>query len=244
MNKNIKIGLIVLASLILLALIIVALTGKEGAVVLKPGGPKVPEEMKETQSPEGAQETQKIIDEIIDSKGGSEDGVVEISIPSGEIGEDGEEITKSIKAVEVAAGNNLIDVNTGEVIRRDGTKVDNAAAPASQGAPSQSYPMENADSLPSSAVKLEVTSTSFSPNTFTVERGQAVIIAVTNVNESTFSEIFRFDDPSLSGIVIGLAKGETKSVTFNAPTQAGEYTFYSSMFDHRELGAEGVMIVR
>lgn len=255
--------IIIIAVVVVLALaLLIVLTKKpgtkpsEGEQTTQSGNENVPAEMLENQSEEAAEETQKLINEIIDEQGGLENaeiisigGSSESEMLTGEVDENGEPISTTtetvapIQAIEIVSGSSLVNIKTGEVIKDDGEKVDNAAKPASQDAPAQSFPMTSTEDLPSTAIKLEVTSNSFTPNTFTVKRGQVVTLAVTNVNTTTFSEVFRFDDESLKAVVIGLAKGQTKSIVFNAPTTAGEYTFYSSMFNHREMGAEGKMIV-
>jgi len=248
MNKNMKIILIVLAIAAIIIVVVMATTKKDSSERRSGSvNQDIPAEMLENQSEEAALETQKLIDEVIGEQGGLENAnIINIGAPM-EISEGGEasgEPAKVIQAIEIAPGNSLVDIKTGAVIKSDGEKVDNTARPASQEAPSQSFPLSSTDVLPQSTIKLDVTSSSFTPNTFTVKKGQVVTLAVSNVNETTFSEIFRFDDPSLAGVVIGLSKGETKSIVFNAPNTAGEYTFYSSMFNHRDLGAVGKMIVQ
>lgn len=244
MKKEVKIVIAVVA-VIALALVVYFATktstpgGQSGSQYVPEN---VPEEMLETQTPEAAEATQALISELAVE----EENVQTIAL-AGEttVSEDGTEVVeaKEMKVVVVTPGTSGIDLNTGTVVTGQGVAVKNDAAPATGDAPQSSFPMDPKDA-PASAIKLAVTSSSFTPNEFTVNRGQAVSLVISNVNESTFSEVFRFDDPSLSGVVIGLAKGETKSITFNAPATAGEYTFYSSMFDHRDLGAVGKMIVK
>lgn len=253
MKKEMKIGIIIAAALIVLVAIIVLATKKDGqniGQVFQPE-PEAPAEMVQEQSKEAAEETQKLINDVT---GGNLDpetnsGIVTLNLPSeGEIVE-GEEATevKVVKAIKVADGNSLINTETGEVIQEDGKLADNTARAGSPEAPRQSFPLESADDLPESTIKLKGSYNSFEPSTFTVKRGQAVSLAVSNVNSVennvTFSVIFRFDDPSLEGVVLGVSKGTTKTVTFNAPKVAGEYVFYNSQFNHRDLGAVGTMIV-
>jgi len=240
MKKEFKIAGIVVLALVVIGLIIFA-SQKDGMSNLVNKSGDAPETMLEEQTPEAAKATQQLIDEVI----GDEANVQTLQTSEPAAGEEGEEGTvevKEVKAVIVSPGTSGINVETGEVVNKSGEAVANDAKASSQEAPQSSYPIEVED-LPSSAVKLEATMSSFTPDTFTVKRGQAVNLAISNVNETTFSEVFRFDDPSLKGVVVGVAKGETKSITFNAPDKAGEYTFYSSMFNHREQGAVGVMIV-
>lgn len=247
MKKSFKIiGIIAAVVLIAIAVIIYLVPKPEtpSGVVEKnlgEGEVGVTSNMLDNQTKEAAEETTKLINDVIGDTGTS--SVKTITINTSEGDGTGSTTATEIKAVTVVSGASAIDINSGQVINESGEVVDNAAEAASQSAPSQSYPISEAEA-PASSIKLKVTSTSFTPNSFTVNRGQAISLVVTNTNESTFSEVFRFDDPSLSGVVIGLAKGETKSIVFNAPNKAGEYVFYSSMFDHRAQGAVGKMIVK
>ena len=246
MKKEMKIALAVLAVVVLALVVYFASrqtttqTGEEGRGA---DGQTVAGDLQELE-PEAAEATSALIEEVAEKNEGN---VQTIALPSTATttNENGEvvPVVEEMKVVVVAPGTSGIDVDSGKVVKADGTTVNNAAQAATGDAPQSSFPISKED-LPSSTIKLDVTSSSFTPKEFTVKKGQAVSLAVTNVNTSTFSEVFRFDDPDLSGVVIGLAKGETKSITFNAPTKAGEYTFYSSMFDHREQGAVGKMIVQ
>jgi len=241
MNKNVKIIGIIAVVIIVVGLIFLVLKQKQtNQVGQTTGQTGVTKEMLTTQTPEAATETNKLINETITNTGTSSVGTISVSSPNGT---EGSSTVTQIKVVTVTPGSSPIDVNSGKVVTPTGVVANNSAEAASPAAPSQSYPISES-SAPASAIKLKVTSSSFTPNTFTVNRGQAVSLVVTNTNESTFSEVFRFDDASLSGVVLGLAKGETKSITFNAPAKAGEYAFYSSMFDHRAQGAVGKMIVK
>jgi len=254
MKKSLKIAGISVLALVVIGLIVWAymnqsnLSGTNNKTNSVAG---VPDTMLEDQTPEAAQATQELINDLV-TEGGQEVQTIQTGVEptegmvegaDGEAGSVPESTVKEIKMVVVSPGTSGINVETGKVITATGDAVVNDARPGSQEAPQSSFPVDVAE-LPKSAIKLEVTSNSFTPNEFTVNRGQAVNLAVTNVNTSTFSEVFRFDDPSLEAVVLGLAKGETRSITFNAPDKAGEYTFYSDMFDHRAQGAVGKMIVK
>ena len=245
MKKQFKIAGIAVVVLAVIGLIVWLTLPKSNNVGQnnEPGtNGEVPDAMLENLDSEAAEATQALIDDATDIAGG-ETKTVQVSTVTGEGTENATTTTTEVKMVVIAPGTSGIDVNTGKVITETGAAVENDARAGSQEAPHESFAIsENA--IPESAIKLKVTSSSFTPNEFTVKKGQAVNLAVSNVNETTFSEIFRFDDPSLSAVVLGLAKGETKSITFNAPTKAGEYSFYSSMFDHRAQGAVGKMIVK
>lgn len=245
MKKNIKIiGIIVIIAIAIVAAVYFTPKPKAPSVVEKNQGDGqvgVTSDMLDNQSQEAAEETKKLINDVIGDTGTSSIKTITINTPEGD--GTGNTTATEIKAVTVVSGASAIDINSGKVVNETGQVVDNAAEAASASAPSQSYPISETEA-PASAIKLKVTSNSFTPNSFTVNRGQAISLVVTNANESTFSEVFRFDDESLSAVVIGLAKGETKSIVFNAPSKAGEYVFYSSMFDHRAQGAVGKMIVK
>jgi hypothetical protein len=239
MKKNLKI--IIVALIIIAVVVVLVLVSKQKFGANVPSGAnnaEVPAAMLEEQSSEAAAATQQLINEA--SKG-QETKTIQVSEAAGEMGSS---TVKEIKMVVVSPGTSGINVETGKVITNTGAVVENTALAGSQAAPQQSYPMESAKDLPSSTIKLTVTSSAFSPNEFTVNRGQAVSLAVTNINTTTYSEVFRFDDSSLEAVVLGLAKGQTKTITFNAPTKAGEYVFFSDMFDHRAQGAVGKMIVK
>lgn len=250
MKKPLKIAGIVVLAVVVIGLIVWAYmsqsgtnTGSFGNKVNAPAG--VPEAMLEDQTPEAAQATQELINDLVADGGETQTIQTSETVPGaeGENGEMASSTVKEIKMVVVSPGTSGINVETGKVITATGEAVANDVQAGSQEAPQSSFPIDAAD-LPKSTIKLAVTSNSFTPAEFTVNRGQAVNLAVTNANESTFSEVFRFDDESLKGVVLGLAKGETRSITFNAPDKAGEYTFYSDMFNHRDQGAVGKMIVK
>jgi plastocyanin len=87
---------------------------------------------------------------------------------------------------------------------------------------------------------LSVSSDGFSPESFTVSSGQAITVALTGVGES--SHIMAFEDSVLSSVFINTRPGETRAVTFNAPSEPGEYTFFCDFPGHRSA-EEGIMVV-
>ncbi|MFA5248020.1 MAG: cupredoxin domain-containing protein [Patescibacteria group bacterium] len=145
---------------------------------------------------------------------------------------------KIIKTVIVAEGSNPIDIETGKVLSRNGgSEADNSGSDSREGAPVQSVAVDP-DKLPDSVIKLTFTSTGSSPDNFKVKAGQVVSLSVTAVD---FMEVFKFQDSSLSAIAIGLMKGDTRIITFNAPEKKGEYVFYSDIPGRKEI--TGKMIV-
>ena len=85
-----------------------------------------------------------------------------------------------------------------------------------------------------------VTKRGFLPDNFTVKAGQVVILVVKGVDAT---HVFKFSDPSLKGIAIGVAKGESRGIVFNAPDKPGNYTFYCDVPGHQARGERGVMHV-
>lgn len=165
------------------------------------------------------------------------------SVPTG-----GEEKTittsegEQIQATVVAEGTSPINKETGEVINPStGKAVDNAASPATPNAPQQSNPISK-EAIPASAKEITATSGGFSPNSFEVQAGAPVSVSVTSAD--TFTYVFAFDDPSLSAVAVGIGPGETRVITFNAPSKAGEYVFYNNVGPRRPSQISGKMIVK
>ncbi len=84
----------------------------------------------------------------------------------------------------------------------------------------------------------------YDPATITVKTGQEVTIKFTNNDQN----IVPNHDWVLEGYEADAstdlaANGETVEVTFFAPAEPGDYTFYCSVGDHRERGMEGTLTV-
>jgi len=154
-------------------------------------------------------------------------------------GEDSAEESSEPVGEEVAPGSSLID-EEGKVVDDEGEEVDNSADPGSSSAPRQSDPITEEDT-PEEALKLEVSASGYSPSTFEVDSGRAVTITVTSVDDQT--HIFKFKDESLKGVAVGIAPGETRAISFNAPA-SGEYDFYCDVPGHEARGETGTMIVK
>lgn len=123
-----------------------------------------------------------------------------------------------------------------------GAPAKNDALPGSPAAPQQSGPVSQT-SLPKNAVNLVITAKGFNPSSFTAQSGKEVVLAITSGD--TLTHVFMFDDSSLSGVALGVAPQETRSITFNAPTtKAGEYTFRCDVPGHKDRGEVGKMIVK
>jgi len=105
--------------------------------------------------------------------------------------------------------------------------------------PKQSSALDESE-IPEDSVQLSVSATGFEPNEFDVDSGAEVTLAVTSTDKT---HVFKFDDPDLQGIAIGLAGNETRTITFTAP-EKGDYTFYCDVPGHRARGETGVMHVK
>ncbi len=145
---------------------------------------------------------------------------------------------ENVEAVVVAAGSNPIEVETGKVLTLDGKKeADNSTLAGNPDAPLQSDPI-NPENLPDTVVRIIFEKEKIEPAEFRVKAGQAVSLSVT---ASSSMEVFKFQSSLLSAVAMGLAKEETRVITFNAPEEKGEYVFYSDMPARKSI--TGKMIV-
>lgn len=113
-------------------------------------------------------------------------------------------------------------------------------APAPPSRPYQSAPIQK-EEVPSTAIKLVVSSEGFFPSVFMVKAKQKVTLAVTSGDTQT--HIFKFEDESLSDVAVGLGPKETRTIEFFAPKKAAEYLFYCDVPGHKGRGEIGKMIV-
>jgi plastocyanin len=143
-------------------------------------------------------------------------------------------------AVVAAPGANPITTED-KVVTSFGEETRNDVEIASPLAPAQTGPISEED-LAATAIKLEISAAGYSPNEFRVKAGAPVTISLTGIDSA---HTIVFEDPSLSAIAIGVYKNETRAITFNAPTQKGEYVFYCNVGGviHKNRGEVGKMIV-
>lgn len=257
MTKTQKIILAVIIIIILMLIIAIATFMSTGTVKVNKSAQEEQtsqpsEEMRKKQSEEAARETQKLIKEVEEiesriedkekNKGSAYQKVVEITV---EDEGDGSTTTSSStvtkKGVVVAPGNSMIDVETGEVLTGEGKKADNTADSSSPDSPSPSFVLDDSEELPESSVKVGIYEGRIEPGEFTVKAGQAVSLAVTSY--SKYGDIFKFEDESLKGVSVGVGNNETRSITFNAPDELGEYIYFSNVRRQKQNGAVGTMIV-
>lgn len=152
--------------------------------------------------------------------------------------EESEEAAELVEAEEVVPSGSKVS-KEGKVLTDSGEEADNTALPGSPDAPKQSRALEE-DEIPASAVKLSISAEGFSPNEFTVDSGDLVTISITSLDKT---HVFKFDDESLKAVAVGVGGGETRAITFNAPS-AGDYTFFCDVPGHRGRGETGVMHVK
>lgn len=160
-----------------------------------------------------------------------------------------EEIKEDLKPVEIpnvegakvlVEGANAITPDN-KVITETGKVTENVALPMSENAPKQTGFLER-EELSKGVVQVEVGKNKFTPSQFSTKAGAPTTFSLTGVDD--FSHVIAFDDPSLTAIAILVGPGQTKAITFNAPTTPGNYTFYCASPDHATRGEKGVMIVK
>ncbi len=79
----------------------------------------------------------------------------------------------------------------------------------------------------------------FNPSSFKVKPGQAVTIVLTGEDQDNHALFFK--DPILSAVAIGLIAGQSRAITFNAPSTPGVYEFVCSYAGHEK--ETGQMVV-
>ncbi len=161
------------------------------------------------------------------------------TIPSPKTTGPGEGGIETSQGTAVAPGTSAVS-EEGQVVTQTGEAVKLDVEPGTPDAPQQSNPISE-ESLPKEAIKLQVSETGFSPNTFTVKSGTAVTLSLTTADDR--SHIFKFNDTNLSAVAIGVGTSKTRAITFNAPAK-GEYSFFCDVPGHTERGETGVMTVK
>jgi len=129
----------------------------------------------------------------------------------------------------------------GKVVTAAGEVADNSAAPGSAAAPQQSAPIE-ASQAPSQSVKIAMGNSTIEPKSFNVTAGRATTLVITSSDTQT--HVFKFRDPSLQAVAVGIGPGESRLITFNAPTKAGDYEIYCDVPGHAARGETAIMTVK
>ncbi|MFA5886352.1 MAG: cupredoxin domain-containing protein [Patescibacteria group bacterium] len=150
-------------------------------------------------------------------------------------------VNNVLKDTRVEAPNANPITKDNVVVNQEGKATVNSVAPTSPLAPAQTGPVKK-ENLAPSVIKIDVNSSGYTPKEFTVKPGAPVTISLTSVDEFVHSLVF--DDASLSALGLGVYSKETRAISFNAPTKAGEYAFFCNVGNHRSRGEAGKMIVK
>ena len=89
------------------------------------------------------------------------------------------------------------------------------------------------------SVTIDMTEMKFTPNTFTVKAGDKVTVKLEN--KGTVLHDFSIDSLNVKKDV---QPGKTETVSFTAPSQAGDVVFYCNQPGHEAAGMKGTMTVQ
>ena len=90
-------------------------------------------------------------------------------------------------------------------------------------------------------VTIVMTEMMFTPSSFSVPLGAKVV--VTLKNQGVVTHDFTIDAVDGQKVQQPVPAGQTAQVTFLAPTQPGQLTFYCSQPGHRQAGMQGTITV-
>ncbi len=96
------------------------------------------------------------------------------------------------------------------------------------------------DQIPSNAVKLTVSSTGFSPVVITGQAGGIITLAIISSDDNT--HVFKFDNPSLSSISVGVGPSSARLLTF-VIMKPGIYGFHDDVPGRAQAGVVGKLIL-
>ena len=108
-------------------------------------------------------------------------------------------------------------------------------------APVQSVPLTN-NEVPETGIKIVITEKGIAPASFEVQKGEEIMLVVASGDQWT--HIFKFKDPQLVAVAVGVGPQETRAITFTAPAEKGEYAYYCDVPGHEARGEVGKMIVK
>ncbi|MFA5871007.1 MAG: cupredoxin domain-containing protein [Candidatus Paceibacterota bacterium] len=130
---------------------------------------------------------------------------------------------------------------SGIVITPEGKAARNDVKPMSPEAPQESLPITDKSSISQDKIDIKVSSEGISPKEFRVKANAVTNLLVSSGDQ--FTHLFKFQDPSLSAIAVGIGPGDpTRLITFNAPLK-GEYQYLCDVPGHAGRGESGKMIV-
>jgi len=151
-------------------------------------------------------------------------------------------VEQPYKASNVAAPGASAVSTSGIVLTPEGKSAQNDARPMSPEAPQESLPITDKSTITSDAISIKVTAMGISPKEFRVKASAVTHLLVSSGDQ--FTHLFKFQDPSLSAIAVGIGPGDpTRLMTFNAPAKRGEYQFICDVPGHVGRGELGKMIV-
>lgn len=105
----------------------------------------------------------------------------------------------------------------------------------------QSAPIRG-DQVPSGAKRLTVSGANgFAPPVVTVQAGSVFTIALISGDDET--HVFKFDDPALASIGLGVGPHETRTITLSIPNP-GTYPFHCDVPGHASRGEMGKIVVQ
>lgn len=150
------------------------------------------------------------------------------------------QLNDDINSNQGSSGSDLGGVNSPSVSTPQGGNTQRVESPRlSLPVPDQS-PVASEEDIPENAIQIDGVESGFSPNQFTVSSGEEVTLALTS--KIDYPVILTFYDPNMPAISIGLNEiGESRWITFTAPSEPGEYIFRNDVFGKSEQ--TGVMIV-
>lgn len=131
------------------------------------------------------------------------------------------------------APNNKVLTPTGQVTQTNVRSIDPTA-------PKQTGILDKA-SLPKTLLQVSVVNGQFTPSTISASAGAPISFSLTSADG--YVHVLSFDDPSLNAISILVGPGQTKAITFNAPTKTGSYTFKDNA-GSGNTPATGTLIVK
>lgn len=144
------------------------------------------------------------------------------------------------KATSSAMGTSKVTEDN-VVITDEGAPVKLNVMPSDVAAPKESAPIDLKNVKDDeNTVKLSVSANGFEPKEFKVKQGQLVNFTLTSTDG--FTHVWLPDDMALIATALGVAAGETRMKSWNAPAR-GEYTFRCDIPGHAARGEVGKMIV-
>lgn len=165
-------------------------------------------------APETALETDKVNTPVSQNKNMQEAAAIAVS-----------------EATVVIPGADLINKEQ-QVISDLGVPVQISVMPNAPDAPKAV--VVNKGKMSEQVIKITVANNEFTPKNFTVTAGAPVSLAFSSGDNKT--HIISFREASMAAVAFGISPNQTKAMTFNAPSEPGEYEFFCGVPGHEETG--------